>query len=152
MSGTFIEFDFNRGDVEKALEHFLSHMADLDPVYKNMGEHLDQSTRYRYRLEQAPDGSPWAPLSPHTLKRKRGHKILQELGESGGLLGTLHYQIGADGLRYGTDRVYGAIHQEGGATGINLSVIIPARPYLGFTDDDHEAFGDIMSDFLEFKG
>ena len=151
MSGTFLEIDLNTADLEKALEGFAQRMDNLDPVYKNWGEALDQSHRQRFRDEKAPDGTPWAPLSPSTLKRKRGHKILQEFGERGGLLGSLHYQV-SDGLHYGTDKPYGAIHQHGGPAGRNKSVIIPARPFLGFTDDDREELLEILVDHLEFGG
>ena len=42
-----------------------------------MGEHMINTTRERFRDEKAPDGTPWAPLSETTLKRKKRTEWIQ---------------------------------------------------------------------------
>ena len=67
-------------------------------------------------------------------------------------------------MRVGTNVIYAAIHQLGGkivpknathlvfrlATGVVLakSVTLPARPYLGISDDDQEMIADTVFRFL----
>jgi phage gpG-like protein len=58
-----------------------------------------------------PDGSPWAPLAPSTLARKKGNDILRQDGQ---LQDTIRHSVSGNELAFGTDRVYGAIHQFGG--------------------------------------
>ncbi|MEM1055178.1 MAG: phage virion morphogenesis protein [Bacteroidota bacterium] len=115
---------------------------DTTSLHADIGETLLISTDERFEAEVAPDGTPWAPLSPATLasaftagnasrqrKRrttKRGgedtagferfrarKKILQELGIRGGLRGSIAYEAEDGSLRVGTSKAYGRAHQFG---------------------------------------
>jgi len=87
-------------------------LKSLVPALKQVGEHMLRATRAEDHTSEAPDGSKWAPLSPSTLKRKKGPKILTE---SGMLRGTIRWQLmGATAVAIGTNKPYGRIHQLGG--------------------------------------
>lgn len=87
-------------------------LKSLVPALKQVGEHVLRATEERFSREKAPDGSKWAPLSPSTLKRKKGPKILTE---SGMLRGTIRWQlVGTTAVAIGTNKPYGRIHQLGG--------------------------------------
>lgn len=136
-------------DVLERLKVLQKKIGDLEPFFKNAGEVLLENTKQRFTDESAPDGNKWKDLSPVYKKRKKGHKILQELGENGGLLGTLAYHAASDALLIGSVKVYAAIHQMGGKAGRNRAVKIPARPYLGLSRKDEQDLNDLIADFLE---
>ncbi|MNR33059.1 Phage virion morphogenesis family protein [compost metagenome] len=119
-----------------------------------MSEYLQLSTDERFRAQVSPDGTSWAPLSPATLARKKGNRILRE---SGTLQDTLRGQVGGNELHFGTDRPYGAVHQFGQPKGKSGTTRrgspipwgnIPARPYLGLSAEDEEEIPAILRDYL----
>ncbi|ASN67709.1 hypothetical protein 7S12_21 [uncultured Caudovirales phage] len=111
MAGAILEVAFDASVVGRELELLIERLGSLRTPLNDIAEYLHMSTDARARRQVAPDGTPWAPLSPRTLARKKGNKILRE---SGALLDTLRHQVTDDGLDFGTDRPYGAIHQDGG--------------------------------------
>jgi len=111
VAGAILEVAFDASVVGRELELLIERLGSLRTPLNDIAEYLHMSTDARARRQVAPDGTPWAPLSPRTLARKKGNKILRE---SGALLDTLRHQVTDDGLDFGTDRPYGAIHQDGG--------------------------------------
>lgn len=111
MAGAILELAFDASVVGRELELLIERLGSLRTPLNDIAEYLHMSTDARARRQVAPDGTPWAPLSPRTLARKKGNKILRD---SGALLDTLRHQVTDDGLDFGTDRPYGAIHQDGG--------------------------------------
>lgn len=99
-------------------------------------------TQNRKRLDQSkesPDGESWAPLNESYAETKGG----EVLEESGQLLDSLQAQSGSDGVTLGSNLVYAAVHLYGDNT-----KGIPARPYLGFSDDDLIELGEVAESFL----
>ncbi|MBA6100470.1 phage virion morphogenesis protein [Pseudomonas juntendi] len=111
MAGAILEVAIDTTVVGRELELLIERLGSLRTPLNDIAEYLHISTDARARRQVAPDGTPWAPLSPRTLARKKGNKILRE---SGALLDTLRHQVTDDGLEFGTDCPYGAIHQDGG--------------------------------------
>jgi len=111
MAGAMLEVTLDQRQVGKALKELAEHQEDLTTPLNDIAEYLHQSTDSRFRQQVAPDGSPWAPLAPSTLARKRGTRILREAGT---LQDTLRHKVSSNELAFGTDRPYGAIHQFGG--------------------------------------
>lgn len=126
-------------DQEK-LDRFKAKLGDLKPFFADVGETLLNSTRNRFRTLTAPDGTPWAPLSPAYAARKPRHKN-KPLTLSGVLRGTLVKQATADSLRIGTPLIYGATHQFGRGN-------IPARPFLGMSEADRNDLIDALDEYL----
>lgn len=118
MAGANLPINLRVDDREllAALRALQTRLGDLTPIFRELGEMLLNSTRDRFRSQTAPDGSPWAALSPAYQARKRKHKD-KILTLDGRLRGTLAYQAGPDTLRIGTPLVYGATHQFGAAKG-----------------------------------
>lgn len=52
--------------VQAALSRLLVAGSDMTPLMRDIGEHLRNTTRKRFEDEEAPDGTPWAPLSSTT--------------------------------------------------------------------------------------
>ena len=74
-----IDFDIRIDDreVQAAFSRLLQAGEDLTPAMRANGEHIINTTRERFRDEEAPDGTPWAPLSETTLKRKKRTERIQ---------------------------------------------------------------------------
>lgn len=137
-----ITIEIDDREIREGLRALEGKLGDLRPVFQDLGEALLNSTRRRFETQTAPDGSPWAALSPGYKKRKKKHLILI-LTLNGYLRGTLNYQATRDELRVGTPMIYGAAHQFG-RPDINL----PARPFLGLSDDDSAMILDTLSEWL----
>ncbi len=147
MTGTRdgIRIDIDDREVQAALRRLQEKVGDLSDTFRDIGEHLLNATQARFDREIDPAGNPWAPLKPETKARKRRNgyrdKIMQMRGH---LRDHLVMQADPDGVEIGTNRIYGATHQFGDA-----SRGIPARPFLGVSDDDAEAILDILAEHLE---
>ena len=151
MSGLSYEVEIDNAGMEAELTRRLAQMEDLTPFHTIVGEHLLVSLDERFESETAPDGSPWQRHSPvttaHRLK-KHGNAPLTILRQSGHLAGSFNYQANSAEVRVGTPVVYAAIHHFGGKAGRNRKVTIPARPYLGLSNDDRTAIVEMAEDWL----
>jgi phage virion morphogenesis protein len=85
-------------------------------MLEDIGEYLLRSTRDRGAQQKAPDGTPWAPLSPRYKRFKdRKRPGVPKLKFDFHMLGDqFSQQVAGDTLLVGTNAKYGAIHQFGG--------------------------------------
>lgn len=141
MAGSFASLKVEGADnLAVMLNKYLKQGNDLTTPLRESGEFLLESTQERFRDMQAPDGEPWEPLSPKTLKhKKRPDKILTETGT---LADTLNYLVSGNSLELGSNMEYAATHQFGRDD-------IPARPFLGFAPFEEKEVLDIFRDHLE---
>ena len=107
----------------------------------------------------APDGSDWQPRHPEYVNPQ------PLLNREGGLVDSLASQAGAVAAEWGSNLVYARIHQLGGTikpknaealrfmlgeeTVTAKSVTIPARPYLGWGDDEVRTVEDVVETWLD---
>jgi len=117
---------------------------NLRPLLDALGAEGEAQTRRRITEEKtAPSGTPWAPWSPAYAKTRKGNQSL--LQSKNNLLDSItHNVIGNDEVEWGSNVVYAAIHQFGGA-GVGKN--IPARPYLGLSSDNQADMDAIMTDW-----
>lgn len=148
MAGVKEIFTWNDREMQREMRRVVRRMDDLTPALAAFGEHMMVVTQDRFDKEQAPDGTPWKPLAPATLRVKKTDKILAESGQRGGLRGTIVYKTDPRKIAMGTNKVYGAIHQLGGMAGPGRKVKIPKRQYLGYTGDDLGEFVEICKDWI----
>ncbi len=162
MAGARISVEFDLAPFLRAADA-IEGVADnnVEILQAEIGELLMQSHRRRFIDQKAPDGTPWAPLSP-AYKAKKKQNADRVLVLHGLLAGTLRYQVGVEGLLFGTDRVYGAVHQFGakkGQFGQGTYTTrkgsfpipwgnIPARPYLGVSEEDKVEIAELIKDRL----
>lgn len=130
----------------------LSHPAD---ALAEIGEILVKSTQARFGTETDPSGRRWADNSPVTKARKTKPFILTE----GGYLGdTIHHKMeGATAVLVGSGMEYAAVHQFGqkkGASGTTRRGApipwgdIPARPFLGVSDEDRRDIEETLAAYI----
>jgi phage gpG-like protein len=98
-----------RGDGLKGLEDIRRRMASIaKPEFRrqlsaNLGAEALTQTHEGFRLEEAPDGTPWKPsTSPNTLR------------DSSRLMNSVNAQAFTRGFVLATNAKYAAIHQYGG--------------------------------------
>ena len=156
MAGTHITIDIDDAALKREIADLIRRLQDPAAALSEIGEVLQQSTQQRFADQRGPDGTPWAPNTEVTRARKKNPNILTE----GGYLGDLiRYQLtdGGRGVEVGSDRVYAAVQQLGqprGASGTTKRGApipwgdIPARPFLGLSDDDREQMLEILRDYL----
>ncbi|WP_041523603.1 phage virion morphogenesis protein [Gilvimarinus agarilyticus] len=100
-------------DVEARLQGLVAGIEHPKPMFALMNEYLGKITRARFKTQTAPDGTPWQELSAKYKARKKKNKN-RILTLNNYLGGTLRGVEDDQGLEFGTNRVYAAIHQLGG--------------------------------------
>ncbi len=145
-----ITVEFNDREVLDALQSLHQRMNDLTPVLQDIGEYLTTSTKDRFAAGIGPDGNAWDQNSDVTLERKRGTKPL--IGETHRLSNELSYFIGNNELTFGSPLEYAAVQQFGADQGDfghgSPWGDIPARPFIGISDDDQVEILDIINSYL----
>lgn len=144
MVGVRITLDTRNLD---RLHHTIQGLSDLDTstLMPRLGEYLLSSTQDRFSSQTAPDGTAWQALQPRTIKYKR-HNPARILTERGSLRRSIHYQkLGPDSVAVGTNLVYGATHQYGRGG-------IPARPFLGLSNQDRDNIRSTIQDWAQSLG
>ena len=83
-----IDITLEDTQVVTAINRMIQAGKDLTPVLRDIGEHLLNTTRQRFDVEQAPGGAAWEPLSETTKARKTRNtdKILTHDGYLRGAL------------------------------------------------------------------
>lgn len=147
-----IKIEIDDREVLAALQRLAAAGSDLTPVYQDIGEYLVDATKRRFAAGEAPDGTPWAPLSPVTVARKGHNKPL--IGESGRLGTEIHYLVLGDGVEVGSSLEYAGTQQLGAKAksftgGKSPWGDIPARPFLGLSAEDKSNVLDILQEHLE---
>jgi phage virion morphogenesis protein len=158
-------------EMRQAFTRLVASAKNPRPVLQQIGELLVDSTRQRFGTSTAPDGTPWAKNSETTLMRylgkykgafsKRDGKLTKTgagraagkkplIGETSDLSRQIHYGIEGGTLAVGSTMIYGAMQQFGGkkAEFPNLWGDIPARPFLGISEQDSRNILAEISDYL----
>jgi len=132
----------------------------------SIGAEMEAQTKKRFDAQRSPDGDSWKALAQKTqdyyASKGKGHRSLL-VGE--GLLRdsiTSSVQEGASSVLVGATMEYAAVHQFGATItpktakalavpgyGMLRKVAIPARPYLGVSQNDASAIASLAAAFLE---
>lgn len=153
------------GPIISALDRIAAIGRNPRGVLEAVSFQVIKSTRSRMKAGIDPRGVQWdsyAPLNPLYASDKKGSGIL--LGEGMDLYKNITSYVDGNRLTWGSDLPYSRIHQFGGVIraknaralvfwmgGIKFqrqAVTIPARPYLGFTDEDREALVGELEEYL----
>ena len=166
MAGSFITISVE----DAAARAMLNKLGQMDtaPLMRRLGERIQAWTQDRFdaNQQQAPNGTPWAKLNPKYAQNKPRHLQNRKLTLSGHLRKSIRWQLlDSQSVLVGTNVKYAAIHQFGGtirpkkgkalAFGGRFvqSVTIPARPYLGISEQDNKEIREIIKDWvLEQQG
>lgn len=162
-----INIEVDDRNVKAALNRLIRAGEDMSPAMLAVSEHLKDAALESFDRQRAPDGTLWAPLKEST-RRQRGRGGFGEAGpilqRRGNLLRSIVSDHGRDFAEAGTNLVYAAVQhfgaekgEFGGArTGLPGRSFfqpipwgdIPARPFLGVSDDDERQIGEIILDHV----
>lgn len=136
MADTFT-VSFDDKEAQAALAELARRGADMTELMGKWAGHLADAAEESFATERSPDGVPWVELSKFTIaaREKRGHWPGQKLQVSGVLAASVTTRIGSDWAEIGSNVPYARIQQKGGKAGRGHKVSIPARSYLGVSDD-----------------
>lgn len=141
--------------VQDALNELLQRTNDLTPAMRGIAAIMESATEGAFANESDPvTGNPWEPLSEATtipFRLKSGHWPGQILQVSGGLASSIESAYGSDFAMIGTNKEYAHIQHEGGRTSPASMIFdeeIPARPFLGLSEQDQQDAVDIIRSFL----
>jgi len=155
MSGVKLEGDWNR------LEQNLHRMARIDftGLHKEIGEQIVSSTQERFKTETSPDGEKW---TGSIRARMEGG---QTLSDTRRLRNSITCAARADRVEVGTNDKRASTHQDGAVIkakrakalkfrvgkrwAVKKEVRIPARPFLGISEDDDQETNEIIRERLE---
>ena len=145
-----ITIEIKNDQITAALARISAALADQTPVMQDFGEYLIKSTKERFSAGTAPDGSVWAAKSPVTIARYPG-STKPLIGESKSLSSQIFYEAFPDRVEWGSPMIYAAMQQFGGSKSAfpNLWGDIPARPFLGLSEEDEVNLVEIAGEWLE---
>lgn len=111
-----------------------------------LGKLAASGAKERIATEKAgPDGAAWLPWSDrYDETRERRHSLLVE---ENALLESLQVYASPEGVAVGTNLVYAATHQFG-----REEANIPARPFLGLSEEDRRDIRDLVLGAVEEAG
>lgn len=151
MSDTKIRID--DAVLNARLAELKDRLGNLIPFYEQVAELLRASTDQAFEDEADPvTGRPWDPLKPATIRRRLRAKAWpgKILQVQGNLARSIVPASGTDFAAVGTNYLFGdgpygaAVHQLGTKDGT-----IPARPFLGLSDDAREDILDLLVKYLD---
>lgn len=158
MAGVKITGDIER--LKKALKEL--GIIEFKKANKAIGEILKESTVERFSTKKAPDEKKWQQSKSSIAKGKT------TLLDSAILRNSIKYRANAKGVVIGTNTIYAATHQLGDTRTIKaktrkglrfniagqwfnkkvVKITIPARPFLGISNDDMKEIESTMIDIL----
>lgn len=159
MTGVTLRIDLDDADLSDALAAMIARGEDLTPAMDSIGMGLEASIIERFNETSiAPSGAAWTPSK---AAQEEGRRTLIK---SGNLRDSITHRASRDETQVGSNVVYAAIHQFGGtiraktAKGLRFKigdrfvtkreVTIPARPFLGLSDEDRTMIREEIVAFL----
>ena len=136
-------------EVLAALARVQQRIGNMRPLLKEIGEDMKASTKKRFDTLIGPDGVMWLMNSDVTYERKDNGIPLT--GETGSLHSTINSDvISATAVEIGSPMQYSAMQQFGGtkAEFPHLWGDIPARPFLGLSEEDKANILDSTVNYL----
>lgn len=132
----------NWGGFDKAMGKAVHKLGDTQALMESVGEALRSGTIERFDAEEDPQGKKWKPSA---RAMAGGGKTLDKESH---LKDSIDYAATSDKVMVGSNLPYARIHQLGGKTGKGHKVDMPARPYLGVSEEDMDEVRETMADFL----
>ncbi|MCL4514147.1 MAG: phage virion morphogenesis protein [Firmicutes bacterium] len=132
-------------------------------LHKEIGEAMVSSTQERFENGVGPDGKPWPP------SRRAREGGGQTLVDTARLKNSITYRARPDQVAIGTNVIYAAVMQGkddkpttirakrkkylkfkvGDRWLVKKSVKIPARPFIGVSEDDEQEIKEIIQERIE---
>lgn len=136
-------------EVITALQRLRDRVGNIRPALAEIGDLMSESTKRRFGTTTSPDGEAWESNSDVTIARKGHARPLT--GTSGVLMDSIHPVLDGDfAVEIGSGQDQAAMMQFGGTKEEfpHLWGDIPARPYLGVSEEDKTAILAVINRHL----
>jgi phage gpG-like protein len=163
-----IRIELKEDEISAMLARVSRSLADTTDLMNDLGRVLVKTTKDRIEAGLTPVGTPFAPRSPATLDRYAALKKVygKPLNVSLEMRQGIFHQYGNDYAEVGSNAIQAAVMQFGapaGAFGASIGKDklgrdhfhsipwgdIPARPFLGISDEDRTNLAATISEWLE---
>ncbi|HRD68327.1 MAG TPA: phage virion morphogenesis protein [Candidatus Competibacter sp.] len=127
--------------LDRRIDRLLAGLNNPEPLLRELAAAGESQTRRRMESDKrGPDGTPWPEWSPgYAATRHGGQSLLDARGD---LIQSLTAFADRQTAGWGTNLIYAATHQFGRGA-------IPARPFLGVSDDDERELLDLAEEWLD---
>ncbi|TYO65521.1 phage virion morphogenesis protein [Bradyrhizobium hipponense] len=145
------DHDFRR--LTRRIGDLLHDVLEMHTVYAQAAEYMKRSTENRLlRSKTSPDGERWEALRDVTVNLKGHDTILFETGELANSI-----QIGDvsnDGFELISNAPHASFMQEGikRTRGMIKNKKVPARPFMGFSEENKRRIALMIRDYLAHGG
>lgn len=130
------------------IDRLLRGLKNPTPLLWDLATRGETQTHQRIVEDKhGPNGEIWPEWSPAYRATREGDQ--DKLDATGELINSLTAFADRQTAGWGTNKKYAAIHQFGGKAGRHLSAEIPARPYLGVSDENLKELLDIAERWLD---
>ena len=134
------------------LQERIAKLGNLDrrALLQQLAGVAESQTRERITsgAEKAPDGEPWQAWTARYAATRHGNNSM--LDGEGNLADSITSEIEGDEALIGSNLVYAAIHQHGGTPDMAPGPAgIPAREYLGFSQDNLDEIESVADRWLD---
>ncbi|MBL4751465.1 MAG: phage virion morphogenesis protein [Amylibacter sp.] len=157
-----VSIKINEDEITAVLDRLARHLTDMTPVMSEVGELLIDSTKQRFIKGVSPEGQTWAPKSQTTLDAyaARGDRVdfRPLFGPTKRLSSEINYQTTESRVEWGSNLIQAAVMHFGAGkgefgTGANGQALpwgnIPARPFIGISDEDRGNIKATVYEWLE---
>jgi len=140
----------NWGGFERAVGNAISNLSDTQTLMTKIGVAMKGRTIRRFQKGVSPEGEVWEPVkNPRKDSKGRPRKgKASPLVDTGRLRNSISFSATQLDVFVGSNLVYARIHQLGGQAGRGRKVTIPARPYLGLSEEDQQEIKALVQEHL----
>jgi len=159
---TGFEIKFEDDELNRVLARVGAALGDMEPVNAQIGELMVEKTKARFDSGKGPDGVIWAPRTETTITRylRLGFTPgpIPLTGQSKALRTQIFYEARAEDVSWGSSMIQSAVMQFGAGKGQFGQTSrgdpipwgdIPARPYIGFSEDDRSDVIGLFEEWLK---
>lgn len=139
MGGTYFKLDVT--GLAKSIDKGVHQIGKTKELMETIGEVLVSGAKERFEDEKAPDGTAWVK------GKKKSGKTLS--GQTGNLKKSITVNAGISEVVYGSNLEYAAIHQFGGTPELAHNKTMPARPFIGISEEDDKEIKHMMALFMQ---
>lgn len=157
-----IKVEFRYAELANTLAEASRRLGDMTPLHESIGEYVIRVTKERFKKGVDPDGNAWTPKKQATIDRYKergdGDRPDPLIGPSKRLSSEIAHYADAQGVEIGSSLEYSAVMQDGAKKGAFGKSSrggpipwgdIPARPWLGLSQEDETNIIGLADDYLE---
>ncbi len=130
-----IKSEIHSKPVDDLLQHLIRSGQDMSPVMSAIGMELESRASSRFETRTDPNGVPWSPWKPSTVKNypKDGNRKL--LDRSGDMLSRLTHQSDNSSAVIGFGQPYAQYHETGTKRMVPRLLLTNGRDGIGSGDE-----------------